>query len=317
MIIDTQKRQFNKLRVSITSECNFSCLYCTGLKEENQAHIMPLARPVDSQKLIRIIKNIHQQVQLETIRITGGEPLLNPDAPDIIRALVKMGISDIRMTTNGVMFSRMAGELFAAGLKSVNISLDAVSPDAFKRMSRRDNLQQVFDGIDSAIAAGLEVRLNSVIMRNRNSREIIPLLEYARDKNLIIRFLELMKMGPMHQNFHRWIVTELEILQTIRDKYDFESLPRTKGSTANYWKMSNGQVFGIIANESSPFCADCNRLRLDANGNIYGCISTQKGISTDYAILPEDYQGLLNQALAQKQNLRFTGHERSMQMIGG
>jgi cyclic pyranopterin phosphate synthase len=154
-------------------------------------------------------------------------------------------------------------------------------------------------------------------MKNRNNQEIIPLLKFANSKGLIIRFLELMKMGPLHHTVHEWLYTQDDILQTIQKQHHTVPIPRKDGSTANYWQLDNGQVFGIIANESAPFCSDCNRLRLDTSGKIYGCISNNNGIEVANLESPMQLTLALQKAMDQKQLQRFSGTELSMQAIGG
>lgn len=318
MVTDSYSRKFKKLRVSLTSQCNFSCLYCTGVHHEQKPESMASEHLSGaSERLIATIQKLHQQSHFESIRLTGGEPLLNPDVIMIVESISKMGIDDIRLTTNGFLLPQFSHQLAKAGLKSVNVSLDAISPEVFAVMARRNGVQQVIKGIDKALEAGLSVKLNAVIMKNRNDKEIMPLLNFANNKGLIIRFLELMKMGPLHHTVHQWQFTQLEILQTIQKQHNTIPIPRKDGSTANYWQLENGQVFGIIANESAPFCSDCNRLRLDASGKIYGCISNNNGIEVANLKSPLQITAALQKAMNQKQLLKFSGTELSMQAIGG
>ena len=310
-------REFKKLRVSLTPECNFSCLYCTGMDESNRSAVQHPEKLLSAKQFTQIIGKLHESAQLETVRLTGGEPLLHPEVIDIVRGIHELCIHDIRLTTNGVLLPMMANELKKAGLTQVNVSLDGISPEAFKTMSRRNQLSAVLRGIDAALEAGLELKINSVIMKGKNENEILPLLQFANERNIVVRFLELMKMGPLHQTYKKWLYTEQEMLTTIRSKYYFEAEERTPGATANYWKIPGGQRFGIIANESSPFCSDCNRLRLDSRGKIYGCIAAMQGIQVDAQDEKITIQSKLQQALLQKQPIRFVGHERSMQFIGG
>jgi GTP 3',8-cyclase len=321
MVTDGYGRQFKKLRVSLTSQCNFSCLYCTGVHhEEKPAHSnfdKPLMPDAATQQIISNIERIHQSVQLQSVRLTGGEPLLNPAVTQIVLAVKQMGIADIKLTTNGFLLPQYAERLAKAGLKSVNVSLDAVTPQVFRAMTRRGGLAQVLKGIEKALEVGLEVKINTVLMRNRNDGEILPLFEYAGKMGIVIRYLEVMNMGPLHKTSHRWLVSQNEVLQTIKQHHPIMPIPRKDGSTANYWQTREGQVFGIIANESEPFCSDCDRLRLEPNGKIYGCISNPNGIQ----LLPEgsknDTIHALKLAIGQKQNIKFTGSPTSMLYLGG
>lgn len=310
-------REFKKLRVSLTSECNFSCLYCTGMDDNKRSVIQNQEKLLSAHQFAEIIGKLHAASGLETVRLTGGETLLHPEIIQIVRGIYENGIHDIRLTTNGVLLPMMSSKLKEAGLTQVNVSLDGISSEAFKTMTRRNHFSVVTKGIDAALEAGLELKLNSVIMKGKNENEILPLLQFANERNVVVRFLELMKMGPLHQTYKKWLFTEQEMLSTIQSKYYIEAEERVAGSTANYWKIPGGQRFGIIANESSPFCSDCNRLRLDSNGKIYGCIAATQGIQVDMQDDKILIQSKLNQAMTQKQPVRFVGHERSMQFIGG
>jgi cyclic pyranopterin phosphate synthase len=198
------------------------------------------------------------------------------------------------------------------------VSLDAADSETFYKVTRRKNFDKVVSGIEEARRLGMEVKLNAVIMRRLNHDQILPLLSFANERGLTIRFLELMKMGYIQQAFDQFFFSQEEILSTISDSYSFIKIQREKASTANYWLTNSGQKFGIIANESEPFCSDCDRLRIDSYGNIYGCLSNPEPISffneinNDGEIIKK-----LQSALAQKQSVRFSGSKLSMQYIGG
>jgi cyclic pyranopterin phosphate synthase len=172
-------------------------------------------------------------------------------------------------------------------------------------------------GIDAAIEAGLSVKINAVVMKGINESQLLPLLEYAFSKNVIIRFLEVMAMGHLHQSANKYLFSRQEILDLAASNYTFHELPRTTSSTSEYWKTQQGNIFGIIANESEPFCHDCNRLRLDSDGNIYGCLSNNHPISLAGINDQEQLVEKLQEALSQKQAVRFVGSELSMLNIGG
>jgi len=162
----------------------------------------------------------------------------------------------------------------------------------------------------------LNVKLNAVILKGINDNQVIPLLEFARSKNIIIRFLEVMAMGHLHKDPWKYFFGQQQILQTIAAKYPFHALTRQTASTANYWITNDQQKFGIIANESSPFCHDCNRLRIDSEGRLFGCLSSNHGIDARNLDQGQLVQAL-KAALAQKQSLKFIGSELSMLQIGG
>ena len=238
---DRYGRSFKTLRVSLLNKCNFGCTYCTQgveLKDRSDSTLESTGLTFDD--LVNLIYALHQSLDLKTIRLTGGEPLLYVQLADLIHALNEMGIPEIKLTTNGFLLQRQARLLKGAGLQSINVSLDAVEEDVFFLMTRRMHLQKVLESIDVAISEGLEVRINSVIMKGLNHNQLIPLLEYAFEKEVIIRFLELMGMGHLHKNSDRYFFSQHEMLETISMKYNISRLPRAAGSTANYWRTDTG-----------------------------------------------------------------------------
>jgi GTP 3',8-cyclase len=316
LIRDKYNREFKTLRVSLLSKCNLSCVYCTmgedEVKENNsQETIAP------SQQLLQTIQQLHGILHLETVRLTGGEPLLYHELIPLIKGIKDTGIRKIKITTNGFLLERMALPMKEAGMQSINVSLDAVDEDIFFLMSKRNHVKKVLDGIDAALASGLQVKINAVIMKGINENQVLPLLAFAFERNIPIRFLEIMAMGYLHDTSGKYLFTQEEILNCIAQKYDFEKIERTAAATANYWKTSEGKTFGIIANESEPFCHDCNRLRLDSSGNIYGCLSSNHPIALNNKDEEAALISKLQQAMDQKQPVKFIGSDLSMLHIGG
>ena len=321
-IEDHMGRRFEKLRVSLLNTCNFSCVYCVSEENGGMPAItstkIPAGQQLSVEELITLITAVHRLTPLKSIRLTGGEPLLYPHLYQLIRHIEMIGISDIRMTTNAFYLKRNAQRLYDGGLRSVNISLDAIDPVVFNAIARYPNTARVFEGIEAAVKTGLHIKLNAVIMRGKNDSQIIPLLEYASGLGVKIRFLELMKMGHLYHAENGLFFSQEEILATIQQKYDIKALPREYAATANYWHAANGGTFGIIANESAPFCRDCNRLRMDSSGLFYGCLSNSHGEKIapymhDESLLTEKLMGLLRL----KQPVKFRGSELSMRNIGG
>ena len=265
----------------------------------------------------QIISRLHHQLDLETIRLTGGEPLLYRELPELISNLTEIGIPKISMTSNGYLLGRQAAALKAAGLQAINVSLDAVDEPSFYKMAKRRHLDRVLNGIETALDLGIEIKLNAVIMKGMNEEQIIPLVDYAFGKNIPIRFLEVMSMGHLHHESDKYLFSQQQLLDQIATKYDFKRLPRKASATANYWQTADGNTFGIIANNSEPFCSDCSRLRLDAEGNMYGCLSSNHPIALDAEDSDYLLQEKLQQAMSQKQLHHFIGSELSMLQIGG
>jgi cyclic pyranopterin phosphate synthase len=315
-IQDKYGRTFRTLRVSLLQHCNLGCVYCvSGEEEVKQANAGKESLPVE--ELLAMIRRLRDQLPLDTVRLTGGEPLLYPGLAMLVRGIREMGISAVRLTTNGFLLERMAPALKEAGLDSLNVSLDAVDEDVFFRMSRRRSVERTIRGIDAAMVAGLAVKINSVMMKGVNDSQLMPLLEFAFARGLTIRFLEVMAMGHLHDQADRYLVTQEEILRVIGERYPITPEPRPASATARYWTTEKGHRFGIIANESEPFCRDCDRLRLDSSGHIYGCLSSNQPITLPVTGSDEEWHGKLKEALAQKQELRFVGSDLSMLHIGG
>ncbi|QIA07937.1 GTP 3',8-cyclase MoaA [Draconibacterium halophilum] len=321
-IEDKLGRRFEKLRISLLNSCNFSCIYCVDSEFDESANIEidknGTDKPISVEEFTQLIQAVHRLTGLKSVRLTGGEPLLYSNLYPLIENIKELGINDIRLTTNAFFLKENAEKLLNAGVKSINISVDAIDNKTFGKIIRRSDTSRVFQGIEAAINAGLNVKLNAVIMRGKNDSQIVPLLDYATELGVKIRYLELMKMGHLYHSENSLFFSEKEILSTIQDKYQIEEIKREHASTANYWRTSNGGVFGIIANESTPFCHDCNRLRLDSNGYFFGCLSNAHGeklmpyIHND-KLLAEKLKGLL----LLKQAVKFHGSELSMRNIGG
>ncbi|HEX8377968.1 MAG TPA: radical SAM protein [Pedobacter sp.] len=316
-IKDTYGRSFKTLRVSLINTCNLGCVYCTfGSEETRENHQTSKEKALNITQLVKSITQLHEVLNLETIRFTGGEPLLYKDLPKLVKSIKLAGINNLKITTNGLLLEDLAKPLKDAGITELNVSLDAIDEDVFYKVSRRSGLDRILKGIDAALAAGIKVKLNSVIMRGLNDSQVLPLLYYAFKKGITIRFLEIMAMGHLFGDTESKFFSQEEILSLINKQYNFNKAPRSNSSTANYWTTDDGNTFGIVANETEPFCSDCNRLRLDSYGNIYGCLSSNHPISIKN-LNNAELVSSLKLALEQKQMLKFRGSELSMMHIGG
>jgi len=304
------------LRVSLLSHCNLGCVYCVAGEEELRQ--LNTSEPrLEAPELLEIIRRLHAQLGLETVRLTGGEPLLYPGLVGLVEGLREMNIPRIKLTTNGSLLERKAVALKQAGLQSINVSLDAVDEAVFERMSRRNLVERVVRGIDTALDAGLDVKVNAVVMKGMNEGQVLPLLEFAFKRGITIRFLEVMAMGHLYHDSKRYLLSQEDILRMIAERYGLMPLGRESSATARYWVTDRGQRFGIIANESEPFCKGCDRLRLDSSGHIFGCLSNNHPIALGQEEDEVSWGDKLREALGQKQALRFTGSELSMLQIGG
>ncbi len=314
MIVDDLNRQFKTLRLSLTNNCNLSCLYCDPSDKDNKLNNKSYLPYKD---YVKAISKIHKLTKLKTVRLTGGEPILYKDIIPLISAVKQLGIKNVSMTTNATNLVNIIPKLKKAGLNSINISMDAVDHNIFSKITKKNCLDNVLSGIECAVNNGISVKINCTIIKNINECQIMPILKYAKNYGIIVRFLEVMKMGHLFNNFNNYLFSKQEILDVINKEYPSTELKRDKSSTATYYLTNNNITFGIIANYSSPFCHDCNRLRMDKQGVLYGCISSNIGFPI-LNIKDEDVlRSLLTKALHQKQRNKFLGSSLSMKAIGG
>jgi cyclic pyranopterin phosphate synthase len=264
------------------------------------------------------VEVLNEVLRLTRIRLTGGEPTLYQDLLLLSQNLASLDVP-VSMTTNGVRLLPLLDSLKKTSMRSINISLDAMSETAFRKVSSRSGLHVILDSIEKAVEVGFEVKLNSVILNGINEHEIIPLTEFSRKLKIPIRFLELMRMGHLYSTqFESYYYSKEKILESLSDVYTLIPEIRKASATSDYWQLEEGGKVGIIANESAPFCADCDRLRLDSFGNIYGCLSSNEAIAIHDTL--KDFDELrrrLFKSLSQKQEHGFVGSELSMLKIGG
>ena len=321
MIVDAQGRRFRNLRISLTAACNYACTYCVP----NGKRLQAAQQELDAQELLYAVELLIAAAGIEKVRITGGEPLLSPKFDALLPALMGLPLSDLSVTTNGQLLTRKAATILNSGVRRINISLDTLDPPSFSRIARGGDLATVLRGIEQMLAAGIGVKVNMVPMRTKNADQVLPMLEYCLDRGIELRFIELMNMGHLRagnqyiQDFYGMD----EILETIGGRFEFARTDAPYDATAVRYEIPGRGVFGIIANESEPFCSSCTRLRLSSNGMLYGCLSNANCHDIrDLLPLPHHQamplmQRLLGLALADKQSLSFRGETTVMKFIGG
>lgn len=309
-------RRFRKLRVSLTRSCNFACTYCAA---DGKPVLDPQVTPMED--FVGWIEQICAVEHIDKIRLTGGEPTLYRELVPLIAAIKQKTSARVYLTTNGHRLPVLAGPLKDAGLDGVNISLDAIEPEVFRAMGGR-NYSAVIQGVHDAVDAGLEVKINTTLMAEMNDSQVLPLLDFAYgletrslglSRAIVVRFLELMAMGHLHGSAGSRLVTTGQILHAISARHEVRELGRSASDTTCHYELDRGQVFGIIANNSAPFCSDCDRLRLDSGGRVYGCLSNPIGIPLKNA----DTAEVLSRAMALKQSRKFVGSELLMREVGG
>ncbi|MEZ5550362.1 MAG: radical SAM protein [Pseudomonadales bacterium] len=321
MIVDALGRRFRNLRVSLTAACNYACTYCVPDGKRLQAATHELS----AEELVYAVGLLVDAAGIEKLRITGGEPLLTPKFDAFLPAVMGLGLSDVSITTNGQLVERKLQTILESGVKRINVSLDTLDPDRFRAIARSGDLHTVLAGLEALRAAGLRIKINMVPMRTANADQILPMLDYCLARGFELRFIELMRMGHLKSSaaFTRDFLGMEEILETIGTRHEFSRTDSPYDSTAVRYEIPGAGRFGIIANESEPFCAACTRLRLSSNGMLYGCLSSASAHDIKPILdLPEHQalarlQSVLVSALGDKQRLSFTGEVTVMKFIGG
>ena len=236
-----------------------------------------------------------------------------------------LGLSDVSITTNAQLLPRYAQAIIDSGMRRINVSLDTLDRERFRDISRSGDLNTVLHGIELMQAGGLKVKINMVPMKHVNDDQILPLLEYSLERKIELRFIELMNMGHLQASpsYAREFFSMEEILDRIASRYTFSRTDAPFDSTAVRYDIAGKGVFGVIANESEPFCRNCTRLRLSSNGALYGCLSSARSSNIrDLLALPDDeakaaLHKVLLGALADKQSENFQGEVTVMKFIGG
>ena len=268
-LVDPFGRTVRDLRISVTDRCNFRCQYCMPAEGMQW---LPREEILSFEEIERFARICIQAFGFNGIRLTGGEPLVRAHLPELVQRLAGLGV-DVALTTNGATLRLHASALADAGLKRINISLDSLQKERFLELTRRDELDRVLDGIDAALDAGLNpVKINAVMMRGINDDEIIDFAEFGRNKGVTVRFIEFMPLEAGDVWNEGLVVPAQEIVETINQVLPLEPVVRGN-EPAERWRYSdgNGEV-GVIASVTKPFCGNCDRVRLTAEGQFRTCL---------------------------------------------
>jgi cyclic pyranopterin phosphate synthase len=284
-LVDTHGRMHRDLRISLTDRCSLRCTYCMP-EQGNEWLAKTSILTLDE---IERIARVAAADGITTFRLTGGEPLLRADIIDVVGRLAAITGPDgapveIAMTTNGIRLRQLLPDLIDAGLDRLNISLDTLRRDRFRDLTRRDRLDDVLDGIAAAAASGLRpLKLNAVAMRDVNDDELVDLVEFAIAHDAQLRFIEQMPLDAGHTWDRTRMVTQSEILAVLGRRWTLTPVPGRGGAPAARWTLDGGpHTVGIIASVTAPFCGDCDRLRLTADGQLRNCLFS----TTEYDLLP-------------------------------
>ena len=281
MTEDSLGRPLKDLRISITDRCNFRCNYCMPPDQFGHNHeFLPRSEILSFEDITLIVKSM-LTLGLKKVRITGGEPLLRKDICKLISMIRECDSNlDIALTTNGSLLSKFADELAKSGLDRVTVSIDAIDDDLISKISNSTfTSQEIIDGIIAAKDSGLNVKINTVVIKDFNESEIVPIVKLFYRMGIVVRFIEYMDVGGTKD----WNPNQVVFGDEIRDiiEQDIGELNPVNdsiyGEVANRWSFDNGYQIGFIESISKPFCKSCTRARISANGSIYTCLFSEQG----------------------------------------
>jgi len=296
MVIDTLARPLRDLRISVTDRCNFRCVYCMP-KEVFGRDFQFLSREelLSFEEIERLTRAFHRH-GVRKVRLTGGEPLVRREVEKLVALLARLPDLDLTMTTNGLLMPQKAAALKAAGLPRITVSLDSLDEAVFQAMNDVGaSVAAVLRGIEAAEQAGMHpIKINMVVKRGVNESSVLPMVRYFRERGHILRFIEFMDVG--HSNGWRLddVVPARELVETIDAEFPLEPLEANyRGEVANRYRYRDGAgELGLIASVTQPFCADCSRARLSADGKLYTCL---------FAVSGTDLRGLLRGGASEDQ----------------
>jgi cyclic pyranopterin phosphate synthase len=270
-IRDSFGRKVTYLRLSVTDRCDFRCTYCMAEKMQ----FLPREEILSLEECLKVARTF-VEMGVSKIRLTGGEPLTRKDLPWLVERLRQLpGLSELTLTTNGSQLVRFAQPLAQAGIDRVNISLDSLDADTFQRITRTGNLSQVLAGIDAAIAAwgSRHVKLNTVLIRDINHLEAQGLAQFALSRGIDISFIEQMPLGETDHHQADSYFSNADMLPLLKQHFELIPSLENSGGPARYWRVSGSESrIGFISPHSHNFCADCNRMRVTAKGELYSCL---------------------------------------------
>jgi cyclic pyranopterin phosphate synthase len=275
MITDLLGRPLKNLRLSVTDRCNLRCSYCMP---EAEYVWLPRNDILNFEEMSTLV-DVFAQAGVDRIRLTGGEPLLRRDLSELVRMLAdKPAIRDLALTTNGVALADQARALHEAGLHRLTVSLDTLQPERFQALTRFNYLPQVLAGIDAALKYFAGIKIDSVIMRGTNEDELVPLLEYGKRVGGEVRFIEYMDVGGATHWSPERVVSRQEMLTVLGREYgSITALNEGTSAPADRFRLPDGTIFGIISSTTEPFCRNCDRSRLTADGMWYRCLYATTG----------------------------------------
>jgi len=323
MLQDTYGRKFSYLRLSITDVCNFSCDYCLpdGYQRCHNEKFLSLEE-------IKTLANSFSRLGIEKIRITGGEPSLRKDLPQIIHTLKQTpGIKQIAITTNGYKLTEQLPVWIDNGLDSLNVSIDSFEPRSFKMITGHDKLQEILTGIDNALASGFDkIKINTVLMKQHSANQLQQYFDYIKQRPVSLRFIELMQTGDNQAFYQEQHVSGQHIkMQLFSQGWSEVIQERTAGPAQVFSHPDYQGTIGLIMPYAKDFCSTCNRLRVSSLGKLHLCLFSEQGISLKKYLANDDQQGLeqfVTNQLSDKHATHYlteglTGATKHLSMLGG
>ena len=324
-LVDPFDRVVRDLRISVTDRCNFRCTYC--MPEEGMQW-MPRSEILTFEEIERLARICVQHYGFDGIRLTGGEPTIRAHIATLVAKLAALGV-DVAMTTNGATLRNCAHDLREAGLRRINISLDTLDREKFATMTRRDELDNVLLGIEAAKSAGFDpVKINVVVERGMNDDEIIDLARFGRDEDVEVRFIEFMPLDASDEWQRGKVVGQDEIVAQLAEVWPLELVPARGAAPADRWRYLDGAgTVGVIPTVTKPFCGDCDRVRLTADGQFRTCLFATDEFDLRDALRNGETDEQIADRIAAAVGTKWAGHQinqvnfirptRSMSQIGG
>ncbi len=277
MLIDQFGRTVDYIRLSITDRCDFRCVYCMS----EDMTFLPRDEVLSLEECARLVK-VFVNLGVTKVRITGGEPLVRKNALWLFEEVGQLsGLKELVLTTNGSQLEKQAAALKKAGVKRINISIDSLKPERFKKITRTGDLNKVLNGLQASIDAGFEgIKLNTVLMRGSNDDEAVDLVQFAIDKKIDISFIEEMPLGEVDHTRDSTFVSNADTLKLLQSQYLLTPSLESTGGPARYWRVANSATkIGFISPHSHNFCESCNRVRITCKGELYLCLGQEDKIN--------------------------------------
>lgn len=323
-LLDSFGRVHNNLRISVTDRCNLRCTYCMP----EDVTFLDRRELLSFEEIERFVRAV-VPLGIDKVRLTGGEPLMRRHLHRLVAMLAGVGgVRDLGLTTNGILLAEQAGDLAAVGLRRVNVSLDTLDSERFRQIARRDGLERVLAGIDAALAVGMSVKVNAVVVRGLNEMDVVPLARWARGRGVEMRYIEYMPIGADAWERDKVVFADAMLDAINREVGTLTPTDTDPRNPALEYRYADGLTVGVIASVSRPFCASCNRVRLTADGKLRNCLFARDESDVKKLLRAEPFDAEAVRA-AVRANVadKWEGHEintarfvrpdRTMHRIGG